>query len=154
MQTAQGHSTEELLSFATAVARKVWNDIEAESAAGNALFRALRTYDGKTSVKGWVAYCVKVEVKDWWRRFHYTSGRKTHTLRHKADAFWVKIGAPAQDEVCEFQEDYPFYWTLLVERFVEKLPLDVLATRRGTTIKVVRQNIETGVELLKRYIYS
>ena len=145
------HDVGKLLKFATRVARKVWDDIEAESAAGNALFRALRTYDGRVSIRGWIAYCVRVEVKDWWRRFHYTSAKMTRTVQHQTDAFWLRVDAPEQEEVSAFQEDFPFYWTLLVERFLEKVPLDVLARQRNTTVKVVKQNLDIGVELLKKY---
>lgn len=144
----------ELLKFATNVARRMWDDIEAESAAGNALNRALNTYDGRTSIKGWVSYCVRVEVRDLWRRFHYTSAKMTRTIQHKADVFWLRIGAPDNEEISEFQKQFPFYWTLLVERFIEKLPLDVLARDRSTTVKIVKQNIETGVELLLKCLNS
>lgn len=146
------HDTAELLKFATNVARKLWDDIEAESAAGSALERAIRTYDGRTSIKGWVAYCVRVAVRDWWRRFHYTSARMTRTVQHKTDVFWVKIGAPESEEISEFQEQFPFFWTLLVEKYIEKLPLGVLAQRRGTSIKVIKENIETGIQLLQKYL--
>lgn len=147
-------ATQELLDFAIQVARNLWDDPEAESAAGSALLRAVRTYNGTTSLKGWVSYCVKMSVRDWWRRFHYTSGRMQKTVQHKADVFWLKIKAPKGDEVEEFQEKYPFYWTLLVERFLEKLPVDVIARQRNTTMTAVRSNIEKGIELLREYSIS
>ena len=146
------YDTAKLLKFATNVARKMWDDIEAESAAGNALNRALNTYDGRVSIKGWVAYCVRMEVRDWWRRFHYTSARMQRTVQHESDVFWLKVQAPDQEGVAEFQELFPFYWTLLVERFIEKHPLTTLARNRNTTVKVVKQNLEIGTELLLKYL--
>lgn len=148
----------ELLKFATNVAKRVWNDIEAESAAGNALFRALRTYDGRVSIKGWIAYCVRIEVQDHWRRFHYTSGRMKRTVQHKHDEYWLSVEvlsrteSPEEKSTVEFQEQFPYYWTLLVERFVEKVPLCALAHRRGTTIDVVKQNVEAGIRILTEYL--
>lgn len=145
-------ATQELLEFAINIAKKVWNDPEAESAAGNALHKAVLTYDGRISLKGWIAYRVRMEVRDWWRRFHYTSAKMQRTVQHKADAFWLRVRAPDREEVAEFQEQHPFYWTLLVERFIEKLPIDVLAKRRNTTAAVVKANVEKGVELLREYL--
>lgn len=145
-------ATKELLNFATNVAKGMWDDIEAESAAGIALHRALETYDGRIKLKSWVAYCVRVAVRDWWRRFHYTSAKMQRTVQHKADAFWFRISAPEQEEVIEFQEQFPFYWKLLVERYIEKQPLDVLARDRSTTVAVVKQNIEIGTELLLKHL--
>lgn len=145
-------SLAELLKFATNVARRVWNDIEADSAAGNALFRALRTYDGRVSIKGWVAYCVRVEVQGQWRKFHYTSAKMSRSVQHKNDAFWTRINAPERDDVIEFQEKFPFYWILLVEHYVEKVPLCALAHRRNTTTAIVKQNLEAGIRLLSEYL--
>lgn len=131
---------EEALKYGIRVARSMWKDPEAESLAGEVVLNALRAYDGRIPPERWVAICVRNAVWDAWRKL-----RDGHT-ELKEGTWWEGVFVLPDDlDTSELQMPQAD-WQLLCEHLEEKVPLDVLARRRGISLYAVRQQVADAVE--------
>lgn len=132
-----------LMPFAIAVARRMFNDPEADSIAGWALLRALRSFDStKCSVEGYVAHCVKTDVKHYWRKL------KVRRV--------VVLGGEDFDPgtVDSYTEDVltPLEWKLLIEKYELRWPHDVVARRNNMSVSQVRRMLAAAVDKLQAIV--
>lgn len=133
----------EALEFAKRVALNIWQDPEAESVAGEALLNAMRTFDEtKGNYRQWIARHVKLGVWDFMRRFQ---ARHSET---RAEGWWEYL---YNDETDYTDIPLPIPradWELLVEYYLEKVPLDVVAKVRDVSVYRVRKMMEAATEKL------
>ena len=125
---------EELLKFAKKIALRMSKDPEVESIAGNALLRALRTYDGRVHLYGWISVCVKMEVRDFWRRHN--------RIKFMPETWWENVYEVEEPATIDMD---PYYWQILCEKYLEKWPLDVVARRHGKTVYRIRKDLEAAI---------
>lgn len=123
------------LAYAVRVAKSMWNDPEAESAAGEALARANATYDGSVPRKRWIALCVRRQVWFEWRKMrdrHSTVTESVDILDFDTEEIPVQV--PRED------------WELLVSHYIEREYIDVIARRMRVSVYKVRLLLERAVE--------
>lgn len=142
----------EAVSFAQKIARKMSQDPEVDSIAGEAAWRAMYTWDSKRGVKlsWWIAQLTKQSVICYWRRMARL--RAKEKLR---DEFWWRDQAKEgrfTDSSSRYDDDNRVYrrpteaevpvnaddWQLLVESFILKWPLDVIARERSVSLSRAR----------------
>lgn len=131
----------EALAYAKRIAHKMLAEpIEANSIAGSAAERAMRTYDGSIPVKRWIALCVKRQVWGHWRQ----KARRQEC--QKAETWWVEAVFVTPSDQLEgvAQADLQ----LLTEYYLEKWPLDVVARRYSVSIFRARKMIRGAVARL------
>lgn len=133
----------EALDFAKRIAWSMWNDVESESVAGEALVYALRTYDPeKGDFKRWVARHTKLTTWDYMRRF------KARHSETRAEEFWELL-YEAKDDFTDIPLPIPRdQWELLVEYYLENVPLDVVAKLRNVSVYRVRKMMDQATESL------
>ena len=149
--------------YAQRIARKMSNDPEVDSLAGEAAWRALYTYDLQRGVKlsWWIAHLTKQAVQYYWRRL--IKLRKHEKLM---DALWWEEQShrgrvsekkyEGEDNLClrvTEDEDVDVTatdWQLLVESFVLKWPLDVIARERGISIGEAQRIRTAAISRLER----
>src|SRR3954463_10243922 len=124
----------ELLPFAVNVAKQYTRDHnEAESIAGWALLRAVRSYNWfkcPDGIKGYVAHCVKMDVFHWQRKVKVRSVVKATE--------WIANIAKCEDRYIE-DPLTEFEWWLLIVKVELKWPYDVVARRSGISVRQVRK---------------
>lgn len=117
------------VKFAQFIARKMSRDPEVDSLAGEAAWRALYTFDKAKNVKltWWIAQLTKQSVLAYWKRL-----KRLREQEKFMDELWWEEQAQQQEAESKpiLQED----WELLVESFILKYPLDVIARERGLSI--------------------
>lgn len=156
--------------YAQKIARKMSQDPEVDSLAGEAAWRALYTYDQSKNVKlsWWIAQLTKQSVQYYWRRMAKlrereklmdelwwqeqsnigrvaeTSGRKhayvdgdNLTLRLVTDGEELQYDVKRED------------WQLLIESFIQRWPLDVIAREHGVTIGTARKMRAAAISRLE-----
>lgn len=128
----------EALIYALRVAKALTRDPEGESLAGLAAWYAYRTFDPTKNVpwRRWVAICVKGHLRDYWK--------------YKRTESWVETTTIAPMDSEPIDELLQTDWQLLVESFIDKWPMDVIARRRGITIYQVKYMIRAAVARLER----
>lgn len=133
---------EEIATLALAYAKRIAHNmlkepIEANSIAGSAAERAIRTYDGRIPIKRWIALCVKRQVWGHWRQ----KARKNEC--QKADSWWAEAVYIHEEDILEGMDQADIQ--LLSEYYVEKWPLDVVARRHSVSIFRARKMIHAAV---------
>lgn len=128
-----------MLSFATAVARRMSRDPEAESLANMTVLLAVRSYDGRIPLERWVAACVKRNIWHMWRK-----GKR----RPKATDPWL-LEAVSMDDPPEDSKLSDFEWRIVCEKYVDKWADDVIARRNGLTLYEVRKLLKFAVRRLQ-----
>lgn len=113
------------------------------SIAGKALWWAIRTFDESKNVplKRWIARCVKQGVWSYWRQ-----------IRVRPDRLATDTGLEDVPENREHPEDLPISredFKLLIEYYVEKWPLDVVARRYGVGLHTARKMLKAAVSRLR-----
>ncbi len=152
------------VKYAQKIARKMSQDPEVDSIAGEAAWRAMYTWDRTRNVKlsWWIAQLTKQSVIHYWRRL--TRLRKHEKLR---DELWwaeqTKQGRVALDRVPyadgdnivlriseEAEVELPDAdWQLLVESFIMRWPLDVIARERGVSLGTARKMRNAAIARLE-----
>lgn len=154
------------MELANQVARRMWNDPEGESVAGECLLNAIRSFDpgNGTPIQAYIMHCVKMGVLDAQRR----KSRRREVL--KDSMYWEEVydfggaaAAPANAErssdvhrrYCTYSESAELLvsqedWTLLVERYIDKIPIDVIARRRNTTVYRARKLLHGAAARFKK----
>lgn len=128
---------ERAIKYARRIAYKMSKDPEMDSVAAVAAWKATTSYDGRIPFEAWVATCTKRDVWYYWRK----------EARHKMDQ--LEYDVPSTHEEGEELDISREDWRLLVEYYVEKLPLDVLARKYSTSKLRVRRMIQGAVDRLK-----
>lgn len=148
-----------MLRFAINVARRITRDTEGESAAGNALARALRTYDGRVHIHGWITVCVRREVYCALRKM-YRPRRKefgdvgamvTNYYAEDASLFDMLPGREAEpniDSVTELLDEETTQ--LLYDRYVYEHSYKHMADERGITWYQLRLRLQAAVSRLRQ----
>lgn len=140
-------SAEDALRYAKRVAcRMMPRDCEAESLAGEAALRALRTYDPGRAVpmERWISICVRTDVWCYWRQ----RSRQSETFH---DEQWWEENEPVAPEVDEVElpcQD----WQILVETYIQRWPIDVVARERGISVYAARKLLRAAEARLERAI--
>lgn len=137
-------SLEEAVRFAQRIARKMSKDPEVDSLAGEAAWRALYTYKLEKGVKlsWWIAQLTKQSVQYYWRRM--AALREREKLM---DELWWKEQTRRDEQL---ESDIPDTdWQLLVESFVLKWPIDVIARERGLSEGAVTKMRAAAVSRLE-----
>ena len=123
-------SIEEAVRFAKRIARKMSKDPEVDSLAGEAAWKALYTYDQSRGVKlsWWIAQLTKQSVQYYWRKMAALRERE----KLMDELWWKEVAsqAPSAPEMPIASTD----WQLLVESYILRWPLDVIARERGVSI--------------------
>ena len=146
-------SVEEAVRFAQRIARKMSADPEVDSVAGEAAWRAMCSWDSARNVKmsWWIAQLTKQAVIHYWRRLARL--RAKEKLR---DEIWWQDQA-MEGRIDAYQNRYdddnllhriPKEGTyndipaedfqLLIESYVLRWPLDVIARERGVSLHRAR----------------
>ncbi len=135
-------TAEEYLNYAKRVAFKMWKDPEAESIAGFAALRAMRSFDPSKEVptRRWVARFVKQRIWQHWRK-RAQRREELHT-----ELWWEHVAETPPIEDLGFD---PIDMKFLYEYFIEKWCLDVIARRYGVTVYSVKLRIAASVARLK-----
>jgi DNA-directed RNA polymerase specialized sigma subunit len=130
--------------FAQRIARKMSRDPEVDSIAGEAAWRALHSYDIKRNVKlsWWIAQLTKQGVIHYWRKLSKLRERE----KLKDEIWWAEQALHPRDEESTIKQDD---WQLLVESFVLKWPLDVIARERGLSIGEAKQMRAAAISRLE-----
>lgn len=142
------------VQMASRLARKITRDPEAMSYAAEAAWRALQTYDPKRcdNKKAWVVYCVKIAVYG----FSRTMSQSRYT-RYSEQLEW--LDEETKDTILAecVTVDPPVAcdeFKLLVESFVDGIPVDVLAKRRGWTRYYTRKVIRAATARFQEAMLS
>lgn len=136
-----------LLPVAKRVARILYYDPEAESIAGWALLRAIRSYDGTTPLEAYVVHCVRIDVYHYWRKLRVRRKTKLQT-----EEFWETASykdPPTKDVVLSELE-----WKLLHQKYELRWPFDVVARRNQMTVSHLRRVLEEAIDKLLRHVSS
>jgi hypothetical protein len=124
----------QLLPYAVRVARAMWKDPEAESIAGFATLKGVRSFDPTRNVpiERWIARRVRLSIWYHWRE-RAKRGPELH------DTVWFE----EVYELATIDEHEPDIdlsdWKMLYEHHVEGCCTDVLADRYGVPVKWMRQ---------------
>lgn len=159
-------SVAKAVQYAQKIARKMSKDPEVDSIAGEAAWRALYTYDIKRNVKlsWWVAQLTKQAVVQYWRRM----SRLREHEKLMDELWWAEqtpVGRlPGKDLPVHSSDDNlrhrlsqdeeelatnPVDWQLLVEIFVLKWPLDVIARERSISLGEARRRKMAAIARLE-----
>lgn len=142
-KTIASQLTAEALDYAKRVAFKMSKDPEVESVANFATLSALRSFNEEKglSLKQWIAVCVKRGVWELWRK------ESKHKQVQKTEVWWERVVevAPIESEPCA----PPVDWLYLVEYYIDKVPLDVMAKQHKTTVYQVRQILNSALQRLR-----
>lgn len=110
-------------------------DPEALGVANGAVAHVIRTKaDEKAPTEACIRQTVKHHIWCWWRSIRC---RPKLIQEQEEEAFQPKETAPQDADLVVGAYD----WVLLHERYIERLPLDVLAARRGVSTQMVRRMI-------------
>ena len=123
---------DETLAYAKRVAFSMYKDPEAESLAGQAAWRAFRTFDDSKKVpyKRWIARCVREDIWGYWRKL------KVRPMERLGEAEVEVPESPHDDsELLVSTLDFQ----LLYEKYIEKWPMDVIAKRHGLSVHYAKQ---------------
>lgn len=133
------------VKYAQCIARKMSNDPEVDSIAGEAAWRALYSYDIKKNVKlsWWIAQLTKQAVIHYWRRL-----KKLREQEKLMDEIWWADQYRDDTEI-QTIEIQTTDWQLLVESFILGHPLDVLARDRNISIDAVRRKRKAAISRLE-----
>lgn len=158
------HDVKALLRFANNVARRISRDPESESAAGNALARALRTYDGRVSIYGWITVCVRREVWGLLRKRYHPhrkqfgpigqqrtnfSGNPQYLLGDTREYFDTIEGRETEPEVCPIREILGDDADLVFDRYVNERSYANMAADRGMNWYQLRLKLNGAVSRLR-----
>lgn len=138
-------------------------DPEGESVAGECLLKALRSFDPAkgTPIAAYVVRCVRLGVMDfnrsksrrrdqlmpeeYWYNEVYDSGDIAGAVPTNSEKEGARrYGYRTYEEEAELpisQEE----WRLLTERYVDRVPMDVLARRRNTTVYQLKKALHAAV---------
>src|SRR4051812_4111950 len=130
----------EAIVYARKVAFRMSRDPEMESIAGRAAWRAVRTYNGKLrDPKRWVARLVRQGVWNYWRY-------KARIREEQHDLALELAPAVERDTPLDIpQHDFQLLW----ERYVDKWPLDVIASRHGVPRLWMKRMLALAMERLQ-----
>lgn len=130
----------EMLPIAVRAARRLWRDPEAESVAGEACIKAIRSFDGRGTLEGHVRYCVRVHIYHTWRKVRVRSAVEyTEHLEHVA-----AVDPPYSESALTAEE-----WCILCEKFELRWPFDVVAKRHGVSTRYMKRLIPTLIAKLE-----
>jgi len=123
---------QEAIVYARRVAFKMNKNPEMEEVACLAAWKAVRTYDPSRAVpfKRYLALLVKRRVYDW-------QGDRRRQPKTQTDEWWAANEPAIQMLVAA--DEYSADFQMLVEYYIDKWPLDVLARRHGVSIYKVRK---------------
>lgn len=149
--------------FAQHIARKMSKDPEVDSIAGEAAWRALYTYKIERGVKlsWWIAQLTKQAVQYYWRRIaklrerekfmdelwwaeQSEAGRVSDGTRYPEDNQVLRN--PDNDVEIEVNAND---WQLLVESFILRWPIDVIARERGVSVGAIRKQRTAAISRLE-----
>ena len=160
-------TVEDAVRYAQRIAARMSKDPEVDSVAGEAAWRALWTYEEERGVKvsWWIAHLTKQAVIQYWRRISKLRKREKlmdelwwmeqtkagrvpqdgHKFRYDEDNLVNKVSGEEDDGVDVLATD----WQLLVESFVLRWPLDVIARERGVSLGKAREMRKAAVSRLE-----
>lgn len=154
--------------YAQKIARKMSKDPEVDSIAGEAAWKALYTYDLSKGVKlsWWIAQLTKQSVQYYWRKM-----AKLRQREKLMDELWWQeqsnigrvssrsVAYPEGDNLTmrltidgeELQYDIKREdWQLLIESFVLRWPLDVIARERGISLNTARKMRAAAISRMEK----
>lgn len=136
------------LAYAQRVVRAMSRNPDAEECVGEVTWAALRSYDAERglTLKQWVCCCIKRAVWDYWRK---EARRKLHFASNCSDVWWERA---VKHEVHSEEIAPPLDWMYLVEHYIDRVPLDVMAKTRNTTVYQVRLVLERALERLSKRV--
>lgn len=133
-------TNDEALAYGLRVARCIWRDSDAESVASEAVNNALNTFNAERgTLPRWIALHVRQAIWDEWRKL-----RDRHS-QFASDGWWEAIYT-LDDPVSDAPRVCDADWQLLVEYYVDKWPLDVVAREHGVSTYRVRRMIAAATE--------
>ena len=140
--------TRELLGLAKRTARRMGADPELESIADEALTYALRGWDpSKGPIEPRVVHMVKQAVICHWRKMSIRIKAGPLPTRHRNES----VGDDREECIVPEEPPHdtelvvsPYDWTLLWEHHQQRVPLDVMAKLRHTTVSVVKAAIKAA----------
>lgn len=160
-------SVEHAVRYAQRIARKMSNDPEVDSLAGEAAWRALYTYNQERNVKlsWWIAQLTKQAVQYYWRRV-----AKLREREKLMDELWwqeqSQLGRVSTRKSDIYEEDNRVLrhreweerdleisrddWQLLVESIILKHPLDIIARDRGISLHAARKLRKAALSRLEK----
>jgi len=151
---APAHGTrktlEEYIAFASKVAKRLWDDPEAESIANEAAWRAYSSYReptlkwGNYTEEGWIAMHVTQGIQGEWRKLHCTKKRSNE----RTDGWWESVVCTYDPEPSDF-ECSPADWQILCEKYIDGWAWDVVAKRYCITVAGAKRRVK---EALSRFV--
>lgn len=137
-------TVEEAVKFAQRIAYKMCKDPDIDSIAGIAAWKALYSYDKSKNVKlsWWIAQLTKQAVIHFWRR--QTKLREKEQLME--EAWWEKVQEMEEESENNIANED---WQLLVESFILKYPLDVIARDRGVSLSAATKMRKAAISRLE-----
>jgi hypothetical protein len=127
---------QEMLKYALQVARRMSRDQETESLAGVAAWRAWTTY--RPELGDWRPYVskfVRLSIQYYWRTRKPVLLEAPELIPAKEDSEQLDI--PMED------------WQLLVESYIDRWPMDVIARRHGVTVYRIKKQLTGALSRLK-----
>lgn len=118
-----------LLPFAKRVARSMTRDVEADSAAGIATLRAVRTFNGSIPIERWVARWVKIVLWNGWRKQKVRAKVWATDPQTETFSLCEMAIAPPEEEDAGFLTLSVRERQLLTDYYINKWPLDVIQRR-------------------------
>jgi DNA-directed RNA polymerase specialized sigma24 family protein len=137
------------VNYAMRVANRMTQDPEGLSLANQAAWRAFRTYDPSLGVpmKRWVARLVKLDIWCYWR-----TRKDCRTREGQLNSDWWMNAYTVLPEESDLPEKLGLSqldWQILVEKFVEEWPYDVVAKMHGCTTSGMKRHIKALVARLR-----
>lgn len=149
------------VDYATRVARNMTRDPEGDSLANLAAWRAMTSFkpEKKVPLKRWIAICVRTHIHYYWRsrarhpeqQFSQVSEEAWESMHiytsTGSSELEAKLTAPEEPEELPMTR---YDWQLLYENFVDRIPLDSIAKKRGISLKAARALVQSAIELLEQ----
>lgn len=131
-----------MLPIAIRTARKLWCDPEAESVAGEACIKAMRSFDGRGTLEGHIKRCVRIHIFHTWRKVKVRSAVELQSSEHLEchACFDEAYTEPTLSQV---------EWQILCEKYELGYPFDVVAKRFGTSTRYMKRLIPVLVARLE-----
>jgi len=145
---------EDAVRFAQKIARKMSQDPEVDSIAGEAAWRAMCSWDQSKNVKlsWWIAQLTKQSVIHYWRKLARLRAKE----KFRNELWWAeqtKLGRVSEQKLrlsednlilrhpdTESEIELKFDdWQLLVESYILRWPLDVIARERSISLGEARR---------------
>lgn len=133
----------EAIKMAQSWARTMSTDPEIDSIAGEAAWRALYTFDAKKNVtiKWWVIQLTKQAIIRYWRQIKRLREREKFM-----DELWWETQLQSSDTETPIANDD---WQLLVESFILKHPIDVIARDHNLSLHEARTRRKAAISRLE-----